>query len=846
MELKQGLNLISEQLMLLDLSNPADRGEFLVWLNALQERMEKQDPSISDRIKRLVRELEVNPALWTNPKQIADFLASDSLMKGVTEFAGEFCEKYLVDLEELSNWFSTKLMDEAVSIEDVITKLKRFVHTLKGDAGSVGFAQLEKSSHRFEELLGEKVDLDFISDQAFKFISYCLNVLDTWKNNNQYLDIIWAPEDRRDSKDASSENQQTIDLSVYGPDANIELLKELLRDPEYSDLVRKDYEKMAELARKTESALRTNLQSSGSSASKSPQVANSAQEKFAETEPRAREKFLLDGDPELYSEFVSEAEDHLTTIEKIVVEDPESEIDLIFRSVHSLKGASGFFKFEELQDISHILEYLLDEVRSAKRHFCDNLKACLASYVDVARNLLTKGKNFWKNREPLTWDELSLQLLYNLEALRSNNRRPASTSAIIEGTNKKSDGETKKIDSEKPFVKVDTVRLDHLIDSIGEMCIYTNMLVRHARMLLKENIEVLDVTHQVEKFARELQSVGIALRLVPIKGLFQKMARLVWDLGKKTGKQIKFEMKGDDTELDRNIIEKLTDPLLHMVRNCVDHGIEPPEERISKGKPREGKISLEATHKGGTIQVILQDDGRGLDTEKILAKAIERGIVSRDQKLSKEEIFSLIFMPGFSTAEKVTDLSGRGVGMDVVKRNVADLRGRILIDSEINRGTKFIIELPLTLAILDGILFRIDHEVYLAPTLSVVEIVDPKNDIFLTAERGLTFNFRGQYLPLYDASFIFGLKSDHAANANEWSNKKVLILETGTERFALLVDEVLESFTTVIKSIDPFVGVRKGISGCSVMSDGSISLIVDIRETLDLAREKTRGIFYAR
>ncbi|MCS6961316.1 MAG: chemotaxis protein CheA [Deltaproteobacteria bacterium] len=835
MELRKGLDLISEQLLLLDLTNPYDREEFIAWLQNFKSQQGEKEPELLSQIDKLLDELKWNEDLWKNPHYIIEYFSKQkSETEKVTSFAGEFIEKYLPELDEMSDWISSKLMEEGSSHEEILTKLKRFVHTLKGDAGCVGFHQLEKSCHLFEEFVLGKNNVADISDEIFSFLSYCSECLDEFSKSGKVLDTLWSPSMSSQTGSKSTLNPDNLDFSVFGPSANLELLKELLHDPEYSDLIKQHY---------TNSKTGDNKNIPDQRPESHP--ATSASRDTQKTAGNEHKHYTLEGEMELYSEFMAEAEDHLAVIERTVVENPENEIDLIFRSVHSIKGASGFFKFEELQNLSHLLENLLDEVRGSKRQFCENLKSCLANYVDLARFLLQKGKEFWKERTPIVWSEQSLDLLSSLEAIKSG--QFVASDVLKTNINPKETNTNevapKKTENEKPFVKVDTVRLDHLIDSIGEMCIYTNMLVRHARLLLKDNIEVLDLTHQVEKFARELQSVGIALRLVPIKGLFQKMARLVWDLSKKTGKQIKFEMKGEETELDRNIIEKLTDPLLHMVRNCVDHGVETPEERLAKGKPREGKITLEATHKGGTIQVILKDDGKGLDEEKILAKAIERGLVSKDQKLTKEEIFSLIFMPGFSTAEKVTDLSGRGVGMDVVKRNVSDLRGRILIDSEKDLGTKFVIELPLTLAILDGILFRIEQEVYLAPTLAVVEIVDPKDDVFLTAEKGLTFNFRGQYLPLYDGSCVFGVNSYSSINLNQLSGKKVLVLETGEEKFALLVDEVLESFTTVIKSIDAFVGVRKGISGCSVMSDGSISLIVDIRETLDLAREKARGIF---
>lgn len=827
MEVSNWIAKLSEQLVLLDLGRPDDREKFLKFLNQIKEECE--DLEVQERINEFLKRVNSGED-WTTPSVLNLLFQQEQKAPQVDpEFGPEFCEKYLSDLEELAEWVSTKAMEETPDIAEIYKRVKRFVHTMKGDSGSVGFSQLERSCHVFEDAL-QKLPQDSIVDLFLDFSSYCTKVLTNWRKNI-WVEQTWSmssfEKDESKASQAANNDAADIDLSVFGEKANLDLLKELLHDPEYADLIKKEAMKEISVNQGTDPSTKDLAKSNDTQ----PEPSNSQE----------RSPYSLEGDPELYSEFVLEAEDHLTNVEQALMADPEKEVDLIFRCVHSIKGASGFFKFKEVQEISHILENLLDEVRSKQRSFCEGLKLSLAKYIDLIRRLLEEGKVFWKSGNKIAWTQDGLQLLSDLEQVRFgisviSNSQPSDQNVDRSDSNSIQPVKKEVKDQEKPFVKVDTVRLDHLIDSIGEMCIYTNMLVRQARMHLKDNIEVLDVTHQVEKFARELQSVGIALRLVPVKGLFQKMARLVWDLSKKTGKPIKFEMVGEETELDRNIIEKLTDPLLHMVRNCVDHGIEPPDERAKLGKPTEGKITLEACHKGGTIQIILSDDGRGLDPEKILQKAVQKGLVSKDQKLTREEIFSLIFMPGFSTAEQVTELSGRGVGMDVVRRNVSDLRGRIIIESEKGHGTSFTIELPLTLAILDGIMVRVSTEVYLVPTLTVVEIVDAGNDIFLTNEKGLTFNFRGQYLSLYDAAVLFQCPN-YEGSLESYKNKKVLVLETGTDRFALLVDEVLESFTTVIKSIDSYVGARKGISGCSVMSDGSVALIIDVRELLELAKK---------
>lgn len=359
------------------------------------------------------------------------------------------------------------------------------------------------------------------------------------------------------------------------------------------------------------------------------------------------------------------------------------------------------------------------------------------------------------------------------------------------------------------------------------------MLIRHCRELLGTNEEVQSVGHRVEKFARDLQDIGMSMRLVPIKGLFQKMSRLVWDTSKKIGKDITFEMVGEDTELDRNLIDKLADPLMHMVRNSIDHGIEPPDERVKKGKPRSGRVALSASHSGGSILIRIEDDGRGIDPEKIMAKAVEKGVIEPGTKLSEQEIFQLIFAAGFSTAAVVTDISGRGVGMDVVRRNVESLRGNIHIQSAVNKGSVFTIDLPLTLAIIDGIEIRVGEEHFIIPSLSIVEFIRPRPEmISYTLDRGETFHFRGKYLPIFRLADLYDLPTEctNPVDAN------FVIVQNNQEHVAIMVDEILGEYSTVIKTLGPTFEGNRGVSGCAIMPDGDVALILDIRLLVQLAR----------
>jgi two-component system chemotaxis sensor kinase CheA len=397
----------------------------------------------------------------------------------------------------------------------------------------------------------------------------------------------------------------------------------------------------------------------------------------------------------------------------------------------------------------------------------------------------------------------------------------------------------KKIASEaaeasKKFVKVDTERLDNLIDLIGEMVVFSSVLVRFCKLHMSDHKDVMDAAHRVEKFSKELQDVGISMRLDPIRGLFQKMQRLVWDTSKRLGKDIVFQMEGEDTELDRNLIDRLADPLMHMVRNSLDHGIEPNDEREAEGKPRKGTIKLSAYHSGGNVHIKIQDDGRGLDPAKLIAKAVDKGIIEDGKRMSNDEAFQLIFAPGFSTAAQVTDLSGRGVGMDVVRRNVEDLRGRIHIQSTVGEGAAFIIELPLTLAIIEGIQISVGVENFIIPSLSIVEFLRPRRGMISRAmDSAETFFFRGKYLPLFRMSEVYSIE-----NAIEDPERaSIVVLEENGDQFAFLVDTIEGECSTVIKSLGEVFEDVKGVSGGAIMPQGNVVLILDVKSLVRLAQD---------
>jgi two-component system, chemotaxis family, sensor kinase CheA len=332
-----------------------------------------------------------------------------------------------------------------------------------------------------------------------------------------------------------------------------------------------------------------------------------------------------------------------------------------------------------------------------------------------------------------------------------------------------------------------------------------------------------------------VQRVAMSMRMTPVSQLFGRMTRLVRDLTRKNGKLVRLELSGEETELDKTIIEQLADPLMHMVRNSLDHGLEGPEERIACGKPAEGKLVLSASHQAGHILIEITDDGRGLNTEKILKKARERQLVPEGQNPGENEIFFLIFEPGFSTADAVTDVSGRGVGMDVVRRQIAGLRGRIEIQSARGRGTTFLMRLPLTLAIIDGLIVGVGPERYIMPVNSVREMLRPTAEMIFTMEgRAEMAMVRGELLPIVRLDRRFGISG---ARQNP-AEALFVVVEAHGRRFCLLVDQMLGKQEVVIKSLgDAFQHVA-GISGGAILGDGRVGLILDVNGVL---REKANA-----
>ncbi len=383
-------------------------------------------------------------------------------------------------------------------------------------------------------------------------------------------------------------------------------------------------------------------------------------------------------------------------------------------------------------------------------------------------------------------------------------------------------------------IRVDTEKIDKLINLVGELVITQSMLSDlGSRFEMRQMPVLLERMAQLERNTREIQERVMGIRMLPIGTAFSRFPRLVRDLSAKAGKKIQLVLSGEETELDKTVIEAIGDPLTHLVRNSADHGLEPPEERLDNNKPELGTIRLNAFHEGGNICITVEDDGRGLNRDKILAKAVKQGLIAENEKVPDDQIWPLIFKPGFSTAEKVTDVSGRGVGMDVVKRNIEGLGGTVTIKTALGKGTTFTLRLPLTLAIIEGMTVRVGTETYIVPLLSIVESIQPKTDAIKTVVgKGELINVRGAYLSIVRLYEVFSLQPEHT----EPAKAILLILETEGEQVAVMVDEILGQQQVVIKSMEDNFRKIDGVAGATILSDGTVGFILDVRGVVEIAR----------
>jgi two-component system chemotaxis sensor kinase CheA len=586
-------------------------------------------------------------------------------------------------------------------------------------------------------------------------------------------------------------------------------------------------------------------------------------------------------DPELLRDFIEESKEHLSSIELNMLgletnpKDLEA-INAVFRPFHSIKGVAGFLNLLEIHHLSHEVENLLDSARSGKLAVTDSVIDIVLGATDILKGLLEeierggvgrkeasppvvnfieKVKNF--NGDPVVSGEIPVRKVGTIlvehgvledgsvddlvEKGRAEGRKFGET-AIDEGAASPRDvskalREQRHSMENAASVRVDTHKLDNLVDMVGELVIAQSMVLQNPEILKISDQKLQKDSVQLNRITAELQRISMSMRMVPIKNTFQKMIRLVRDLSKKSGKEVVLTMNGEETEIDRNMVEEIYEPLVHMIRNSVDHGIEIPEERVAAGKDPVGRILIAAEQKGGNIVIDIEDDGKGLDAKRIREKAIERGIVGSTDQLDEKAIFDLIFHPGFSTKDKVTEVSGRGVGMDVVKKCVERLRGKIEVVSHLGKGSSFHMKLPLTMAIIDGMIIQIGTERFIVPTIALKESLRPPKDAYFTVQgRGELVKVRQSLMPLVRLHEFF---NEEPKCRDPWEGL-LLVVSEGQNSYCLLADEIVGRQEVVIKSLGGMFRQLPGISGGAILGDGKVALIIDVKGIISIYEDSTR------
>jgi len=785
-------------------------------INAALSQQNQGQTDCVDTLSHMVSDLqtlltEIDRTAGQPPAQAAAPSLNEEDLPLIMDFINE-------SREHLENAESALLeIEHHPEDEETLNSIFRAFHTVKGTAGFLNLTDINKLAHSAENLL------DMARKGQIKLIG--------------------------DASDAAL--------------ASVDMLKGMLASLEAAATQAGTYQPPAELAAMISTL--ENLAAGESSHAGSEPITASQPGSEAPATPAAAPVAesvaatitFTEDDLPLIMDFINESKEHIENAEAALLElenNPEDAetLNKIFRSFHTIKGMAGFLNLTDTNKLAHAAENLLDMARKGQVKLTGPFSDVTFASIDMLKTMLAA-------METAAGQNTAYQTPGNVDALiarlhdcTSGNITDATAAAklpkpeptceplketedhkldaMLAGEKETPGAAAAKAAEEK--IKVSTTRLDDLINMTGELAVAQLMIAEEVSKSCNNDSDLYrKVAHQ-NKIVRQLQELSMSMRMVTVQGVFQKMARLVRDLSRKAGKTIDFVTSGEDTELDRTIVDKITDPLIHMMRNSVDHGVETAEERKAKGKSGTGHIYLRAYHQAGSIIIEITDDGRGLNRDKILKKAIEKGLIAKGQDLSDDEIYKMIFMAGFSTADKITDVSGRGVGMDVVRKNIESIGGKIDIRTQLDQGTTFLIRLPLTLAIIDGQIVTLGSQRYIIPINSVVHSIRPTADQISTVQnRAQMVKIRDMLMPLVPLHKLF-----HVADARQNPTEGLLVVvEEGNRKCCLQVDDLLGQQQVVIKSISG-LGNIKGVSGGAVMGDGRVSLILDIPGLIALAQ----------
>lgn len=560
--------------------------------------------------------------------------------------------------------------------------------------------------------------------------------------------------------------------------------------------------------------------------------------------------------PEMVERFTEESNKLLTEVEealKKLREDPEDKDVLAdaFRTMHTIKGNAGFLGYRNIEQVCVNIETVLDQLRKGEQEYSESVLEVLLESIGAIKEGLV-GVAEGEGDENIVDKPLGEALIdvggvpreAVEQALEMQQRRLGEIlvdegkvqpdvieKALTQQRKMRGEGPAEGVSAQRKDIRVDTEKLDKLFDLMGELITTEAMVIDNPELEQHDLDKFYLDSSNLSKITREMQEITMAIRMIPLEGLFNKMRRLVRDLSRKFEKEVNFNISGQDTEMDRNVMEEISDPLVHIIRNAIDHGIETKEKREAAGKDPTGNIWLNARYEGNEIWITVKDDGQGLNRKKILSKAVSHGIVEGDVAASMpdKEVWPLIFEPGFSTADQVSEISGRGVGMDVVKRNIEKLRGKVDISTESGKGSEIVMRIPLTLAIIDGITVTVGNMMYTIPISDIISFHKVEaGQLTTTQKEGEVLNLRGEILPIIKLHRVFRIETDK----KEVSDGIVIIVLSDGKQAAVLVDEIIGNKQVVIKALPEEMGDMEGVSGCTIMGNGEVSLIIDTNTLL--------------
>jgi two-component system chemotaxis sensor kinase CheA len=542
---------------------------------------------------------------------------------------------------------------------------------------------------------------------------------------------------------------------------------------------------------------------------------------------------------EIVESFIVETKELLDKLDNDLVELEKRQNDVellnaIFRYVHTIKGTSSFIGFEQMSELTHKFEDVLNKLRKFELKLNPEIMDVILKAQDLMKVLLSKLEANDLSPIDISGVVSKLERISRGEFLIEEDVEKASVDNVSQKL------QSKVIDK---TVRIDVERLDELMNLVGELVLGRNRLTQIVSGIVErfegESLarELMDTIAQVDYLTSELQAVVMRARMMPIAKVFSKFPRIVRDLSRDLNKEVELLIYGEETEVDKSVIESIHDPLVHLIRNAIDHGIETPQERKAVGKPEKGKVILRAEHEGNFIVITVEDDGRGIDPERVRRKAVEKKIITEQEasSISDRDALNLIFLPGFSTASKVTNVSGRGVGLDVVKANITKLNGMIDVQSTLGQGTKFILKLPLTLAIIQGLLVDVCGEIFIIPLSSVIEVVRiPRSQVHSIKGREI-IRLRDSVLPLVRLADIFNLSS----NGDFKENLYVVVVGLAEKKLGIVVDGLVGQKEVVIKSLGSYLNNVRGIAGATILGDGTVRMIVDVAQIFKMSAENS-------